>query len=77
MRTSYSIKPHPLLALLAVLVTITAIGASHPAFGQANYPNRPVRVVVPFAAGGVADSTARIVAEKLAEKLGQRFYVEN
>jgi len=34
-------------------------------------------VIVPFAAGGVADITARIVAEKLGDKLGQRFYVEN
>src|ERR1700761_8888805 len=77
MRTSDSIKPHLLPALLAVLATITTIGAVLPAFAEANYPNRPVRLVVPFAAGGVADSTARIVAEKLAEKLKQRFYVEN
>jgi tripartite-type tricarboxylate transporter receptor subunit TctC len=65
-----------LLAPLAVLMVVAA-GAPHPAPAQTNYPNRPVRFVVPFAAGGVADSTARIVADKLAEKLGQRFYVEN
>lgn len=59
------------LASLAFLLT----GATQSA--QAAYPDRPVRFVVPFAAGGVADSTARIVAEKLSEKLGQRFYVEN
>jgi tripartite-type tricarboxylate transporter receptor subunit TctC len=48
-----------------------------PSFAEVSYPTRAVRIVVPFAAGGVADTTTRIVAEKLSEKLGQRFYVEN
>jgi tripartite-type tricarboxylate transporter receptor subunit TctC len=42
-----------------------------------NYPTRPVRLILPFGAGGVADVTARIVTEKLGEKLGQRFIIEN
>ena len=42
-----------------------------------NYPNRPVRLILPFGPGGVADVTARIVTEKLGEKLGQRFIIEN
>ena len=44
---------------------------------QQNYPNRPVRFILPFAAAGVADITARLAAEKLGDKLGQRFVVEN
>src|SRR5262245_30236110 len=41
---------------------------------QQNYPNRPVRFVLPFAAAGVADITARVAAEKLGDKLGQRLW---
>src|SRR5437762_7856963 len=42
-----------------------------------NYPNRPVRLILPFGAGGAADVTARLVTDKLGEKLGQRFVIEN
>jgi tripartite-type tricarboxylate transporter receptor subunit TctC len=55
---------------------IWTIAASQ-ADAAANYPDRAVRIVLPFAAGGVADITARVIAEKLGDKLGQRFYVEN
>lgn len=44
---------------------------------QAAWPEKPVRIVLPFGAGGVGDVTARIVADKLSEKLGQRFQIEN
>jgi tripartite-type tricarboxylate transporter receptor subunit TctC len=40
-------------------------------------PDHPVRLILPFGPGGVADVTARIVTEKLGEKLGQRFIIEN
>ncbi len=44
---------------------------------QVAFPNRSLRVIVPFAAGGVADITTRIVVEKLGENLGQRLVVDN
>lgn len=44
---------------------------------QAAWPEKPVRIVLPFGAGGVGDATARIVADKLSDKLGQRFQIEN
>src|SRR3954468_12528004 len=61
----------------AVLVLSVLVVSHHQAPAQSRYPDKAVRIVVPFAAGGVADITARIVAEKLGDRLGQRFYVEN
>lgn len=47
-----------------------------PAFGQ-TFPTRPVRILVPFGAGGVADLTARAVGQALGERLGQPVVIEN
>ncbi|HEY2526837.1 MAG TPA: tripartite tricarboxylate transporter substrate binding protein [Xanthobacteraceae bacterium] len=62
-----------MFALLLALTGTATLGAK----AQAAYPDHPVRLIVPFAAGGVADITARLVAEKLSDKLGERFVVEN
>src|SRR5437763_1350777 len=42
-----------------------------------DYPTRPVRMIVPYAPGGVTDVSARLIAQLLSERLGKQFYVEN
>ena len=61
--------------LLCVLAAASAFAAT-PARAQ-TYPTRPVRVILPFAAGGIADITTRVVAERLGDRLGQRVIVDN
>src|SRR5215475_11004679 len=57
---------------------VAAATIAMPSIARAQaYPTRPVRFVLPFAAGGVADITSRLAADKLGEKLGQRLVVEN
>ena len=48
-----------------------------PSWGQQNYPNKVVHLVVPYAAGGYYDSIARVLSPRLVEMLGQTFVVEN
>lgn len=62
----------------AVAFVILAMSLIHGvAAAQGTYPNRPVRVIVPFGAGGVADITVRLVTEKMGDALGQKFIIEN
>jgi putative tricarboxylic transport membrane protein len=60
-------------ALLAAMILALAPLSQ----AQAKWPEKPVRLVLPFGAGGVADVTARIMADKLSQKFDQRVYVEN
>jgi tripartite-type tricarboxylate transporter receptor subunit TctC len=61
--------------LRAAAVLIAALTAL-PANAQ-TWPDRPVKIVLPFGAGGVADVSTRLIANKLGERLGQRFVIEN
>jgi len=58
--------------LLALL-----LGCAVPAFAQSDYPNKPVRLVVSFAAGGISDVLARALAIPLSKQLGQQVIVDN
>ena len=58
---------------LTAAALITAVGAS----AQSSYPNRPVKIIVPFAASGPADNYARFMAQRLQDALGQPFVVDN
>src|ERR1700676_4635273 len=60
------------------LIAFAAVGAAGgPAFGQADWPARPVRLIVPFTAGSSSDIVARLVAHKVGELLKQQLFVEN
>src|SRR4030088_3088925 len=62
--------------LAAVLCVGSAMHLTGPAHAQA-YPNRPIRMVVPFPAGGPTDAMARIISDRLGVVLGQTVVVEN
>jgi tripartite-type tricarboxylate transporter receptor subunit TctC len=66
-----------LFTLLLLLTLVWVFAASERFADAANYPVRPVKIVVPYPAGGPMDVTARIVAQKLTERIGGQFYVEN
>jgi tripartite-type tricarboxylate transporter receptor subunit TctC len=63
-------------ALVRVLFYVAALVFAGSAFAQ-QYPNKTVRIIVPFAAGGPTDVVARLIGHKLSEKFGQQFVVEN
>ena len=70
----------PLSLLLASFaMAFVACFAAAPASAEdaANHPSRPVRLIVPASAGGIADAVARLLAEGMSKRLGQPFVVED
>ncbi|MGZ5836574.1 MAG: Bug family tripartite tricarboxylate transporter substrate binding protein [Xanthobacteraceae bacterium] len=59
---------------LAAAFSFALIGAAQ---AQSDFPNKPIRLIVPFAPGGLADITMRIMGEKLGDRLGQRIIIDN
>jgi tripartite-type tricarboxylate transporter receptor subunit TctC len=64
----------PRLALLSLAILAALAVPTH---AQSDYPNRPVKIIVPAAAGGGTDTTARMIADHLSRTMGQNFYIEN
>jgi tripartite-type tricarboxylate transporter receptor subunit TctC len=68
--------PRRLFALLGLSLTL-ACSAFNPVRAQDAYPNKPIKVVVPFPAGGATDILTRAITEKLAVRIGQSVIIEN
>ena len=65
-------------AFFAIVTAVFAAGALLPALGTAaDYPNKPIRLIVPFGAGGGSDYVGRLVGQKLTEQMGQTVVVDN
>ncbi len=65
------------MKLRTLLSSLFLAAALVPAAATAQYPNRPIKVIVPFGAGGVTDSAARITAQAIEKALGQPVVIEN
>jgi len=66
-----------LVSIALSMLALTAISPVHAQDATATYPNRTVKVVLPFPPGGVADVAGRLIAQKLSENLGHSFVIEN
>ena len=61
----------------AIGLALLVGGAAQAQTGKGSYPDRPVRIIVPFPAGGPGDIFARLIGQKLSQRLGQQFVIEN
>src|SRR5260221_9965533 len=64
-------------AILMAVAVLAGLAASPAQTPPANYPDKPVKIIVPFAPAGPTDVVARLIAQKLSERLGKQFYIEN
>jgi tripartite-type tricarboxylate transporter receptor subunit TctC len=77
MRQSDNSFLHPMRIAAAVAAGVLTLAISGASAWADTYPTRPVRIIVPYGAGGIADVTMRLVAQQLDTKLGQQFIIDN
>jgi tripartite-type tricarboxylate transporter receptor subunit TctC len=64
-------------AIVLLSMLSTTVLPQHAAMAQEHYPSRPIKVIVPYPAGGTMDATARLVTDKVGAAIGGAFYIEN
>jgi len=62
---------------VSLAVGLTMLVAASPSYAQGNFPNKPIRLIVPFTPGGVTDTSGRLIADQLSKRIGQQVIVEN
>jgi tripartite-type tricarboxylate transporter receptor subunit TctC len=67
----------PVLRFATLLASLFVASVCHAQNSASGYPDRPVKLLVPFAPGGIADVMARLLAQKMSERLGKQFFVDN
>src|SRR5262245_62156782 len=66
----------PMKTAFRVAAVCAALAVAGAAFAQ-QYPTKPVRILIPFPPAGVTDNAGRLIAQRLSERLGHQFYIEN
>jgi tripartite-type tricarboxylate transporter receptor subunit TctC len=69
-----SLKKIVQIGLMLITLSASLTGVVH---AQTEYPNKPIRLIVPFTPGGVTDASARLIAEQMSKRLGHQMIVEN
>ena len=60
-----------------VLLSVVAATFAAPSGAQSDYPTKPIRLIVPFPAGGPTDVTARVIAQEMSKTIGQQVFIDN
>src|SRR5579859_7595366 len=75
-RSGGRMKPSAVLAAIGIAL-VAGFSVPVSAEDAQSYPSKPVRIFIPYGAGGVGDLTVRLLAQKLSESAGQQFVIEN
>src|SRR5690606_25532244 len=76
-RYAMSIRARVRALFIIALTSISVAAPQAAAAAQANYPDKPIRLIIPFGAGGITDVAGRLIGQYLGEALSQQIVIEN